>query len=70
MKTSPRPKSRPMSKSPRPMPRPGQKPMAKSLRPKTRDDFEVEQDVKAAGKGYAKGGCVMAGRGGKYKGSK
>lgn len=44
--------------------------MSKSKRPKTRSDYEVEQDVKAAEKGYAKGGCVMAGRGGKYKGMK
>lgn len=44
--------------------------MKKSMRPKTRTDYETEQDVEAAGKGYKKGGCVMAGRGGKYKGMK
>lgn len=35
------------------------------------DAKATKADLKAAkdAKGYAKGGCVMAGRGGKYKGS-
>jgi hypothetical protein len=51
MKTSPRPKPKPKNlKNPMQMP--------KSLRPKTRSDYETEQDVKAAEKGYKAGGKV------------
>lgn len=59
MKTSMRPKKNPAFTA-----------MSKSARPKTRSDYEVEKDVEAAGKGYKNGGCVMSGRGGKYKGMK
>lgn len=59
MKTSMRPKKNPAFTA-----------MSKSKRPKTRSDYEVEKDVEAAYKGYKNGGCVMAGRGGKYKGTK
>lgn len=56
-----------MDKSPRPKRRPkGLKnpmQMDSSPRPKTLSDYETEQDVKAAEKGYKKGGAVKVSRG-------
>ena len=75
-----------MATSPRPMKNPrygkesmGSKSMASAKSPKDRAkkmnekaafDAEIDRQLGAAAKGYKKGGCVMAGRGGKYKGSK
>jgi hypothetical protein len=64
MKSSPRPKSRPKK-----LKNPAQ--MDKSMRPKTRSDYETEQDVAAAAKGYKKGGAVRSkGCGGMVSGKK
>lgn len=51
MKSSPRPKKRPAG-----MKNPAE--MKSSMRPKTRSDYETEQDVAAAAKGYKDGGTV------------
>ena len=72
-----------VKKSIRPMPRPTEKRMGE-LRERAKETAEMErleglitggteskaikEDLKAA-KGYKNGGCVMSGRGGKYKGS-
>jgi hypothetical protein len=72
-----------MKKSKRPMPRPTEKRMGE-LKERAKETAEMDRleglitggtdyesqkkDLKAA-KGYKNGGCVMSGRGGKYKGS-
>lgn len=63
MKTSPRPQKRPLSMS-RPKARPVDLGMTEQ------EKVQTQRSADRLTRNYAKGGCVMAGRGGKYKGMK
>ena len=63
MQTSPRPKKRPLSAA-----RPKKRPVDLGLTKEEKDRIGTQID--RLPNYYAKGGCVMAGRGGKYKGMK
>lgn len=62
METSPRPKKRPLSMS-----RPKARPVDLGLTEEEKKRIKTRTDTTS--NYYAKGGCVMTGRGGKYKGT-